>query len=89
MKQTAAILGTSLGKEVGVKYLPHPPAGPRSGRAGTTPRGAAQVRDRALGNPCISPTRRKAQAYETPSGKSSQCVAAGALSGLFGCYFGA
>ncbi|XP_068785270.1 uncharacterized protein [Struthio camelus] len=44
LNPTAPMLGTSLGKEVGVKYLPHPPAGPRPGRAGAgaTARSAAQ-----------------------------------------------
>ncbi|XP_064374601.1 uncharacterized protein LOC135329603 [Dromaius novaehollandiae] len=42
VNQTAPIPGTSPGKQVGVQYLPHPPAGPRRGRAGATPRGAAQ-----------------------------------------------
>ncbi|XP_064374608.1 uncharacterized protein LOC135329609 [Dromaius novaehollandiae] len=42
VNQTAPIPGTSPGKQVGVQYLPHPPAGPQRGRAGATPRGAAQ-----------------------------------------------
>ncbi|XP_068816494.1 uncharacterized protein [Struthio camelus] len=42
LNPTAPMLGTSLGKEVGLKYLPHPPTGPRPGRAGATARGAAQ-----------------------------------------------
>ncbi|XP_062441441.1 coiled-coil domain-containing protein 81-like isoform X1 [Rhea pennata] len=41
-KQTAPILGTTLQKEAALKYLPHPPAGPRSRCAPATPTGAAQ-----------------------------------------------